>query len=111
MTAYLCKMFGIDPKGTIEYKGLKVPAIIDHAGSHSLGLGSNHADIQHWSRKYGKTMESVRNDVAAILAADTNKPDAEPVEPVEPAKPETRTDEQVIWDNWLTLRVCSYIVL
>lgn len=70
MTAYLCKMFGIDPKGTIDYKGLKVPTIIDHTGSHSLGLGSNHGDIQHWSRKYGVTMETVRNDVAAILAGD-----------------------------------------
>ena len=70
VTAYLCRMFGIDPKGTISYKGLSVPTIIDHSGSHSLGLGSNHADIQHWSRKYGKTMENARNDVAAILAGD-----------------------------------------
>lgn len=70
MTAYLCKMFGIDPKGTIDYKGLKVPTIIDHIGSHNMGLGSNHGDVQHWSKRYGKTMASVRNDVAAILAAD-----------------------------------------
>ena len=37
MTAYLCKMFGIDPKGTISYNGLKVPTIIDHeriCGTH-----------------------------------------------------------------------------
>ena len=68
MTAYLCKMFNIDPKGTISYNGLKVPTIIDHTGSHSLGLGSNHGDVQHWSRKYGVTMETVRNDVAALLA-------------------------------------------
>ena len=81
MTAYLCKMFGIDPKGTINYKGLSVPTIIDHSGSHSLGLGSNHADIQHWSRKYGKTMDNVRNDVAAILAGDGA--------PVTPAEPDT----------------------
>ena len=70
MTAYLCKMFGIDPKGTISYNGLKVPTIIDHTGSHSMGLGSNHGDVQHWSRKYGVTMETVRNDVAALLAGD-----------------------------------------
>ena len=80
VTAYLCRMFGIDPKGTISYKGLSVPTIIDHSGSHSLGLGSNHADIQHWSRKYGKTMDNVRNDVAAILAGDGAS-----VTPVEPA--------------------------
>ena len=70
MTAYLCKMFGIDPMGTISYNGLQVPTIIDHTGSHSLGLGSNHGDVQHWSRKYDMTMENVRNDVAAILAAE-----------------------------------------
>ncbi len=79
VTAYLCRMFGIDPKGTISYKGLSVPTIIDHSGSHSLGLGSNHADVQHWSRRYGKTMDNVRNDVAAILAGDGAS-----VTPVEP---------------------------
>ena len=71
MTAYLCKMFGIDPQGTIDYKGLKVPTIIDHIGSHNMGLGSNHGDVQHWSKRYGKTMANVRSDVAAILAADS----------------------------------------
>ena len=93
MTAYLCKMFGIDPKGTIDYKGLKVPTIIDHTGSHSLGLGSNHGDIQHWSRKYGVTMETVRNDVAAILEAD----EAVPKAPSIPA--ETEDNAKAIWDR------------
>jgi peptidoglycan hydrolase-like protein with peptidoglycan-binding domain len=79
MTAYLCKMFGIDPKGTTVCNGVTVPTIIDHTGSHALGLGSNHGDVQHWSRKYGKTMENVRNDVAAILAGDGVS-----VTPVEP---------------------------
>jgi len=81
MTAYLCRMFGIDPKGTTICNGVTVPTIIDHTGSHALGLGSNHGDVQHWSRKYGMTMDTVRNDVAALLggsnssvtpAADTN---------------------------------------
>ena len=71
MTAYLCKMFGIDPKGRIAYNGMSVPAITDHTGSHSLGIGSNHGDVQHWFRRYGKTMDDVRNDVAAMLKADT----------------------------------------
>ena len=70
MTAYLCKMFNINPKGTTVCNGVTVPTIIDHIGSHALGLGSNHGDVQHWSRKNGKTMDSVRNDVAAILAGD-----------------------------------------
>ena len=103
MTAYLCKMFGIDPKGTISYNGISVPTIIDHTGSHSLGLGSNHGDIQHWSRKYGVTMETVRNDVAAILAADTPTAPAEPTTPATPVAPTTPVtdEEKFIWDTLL----------
>ena len=93
MTAYLCRMFGIDPKGTVSYNGLQVPTIIDHTGSHALGLGSNHGDIQHWSRRYGKTMENVRNDVAAILAADA----AAPTTPSTPAQ--TEDNAKAIWDR------------
>ncbi|MBR0161905.1 MAG: N-acetylmuramoyl-L-alanine amidase [Oscillospiraceae bacterium] len=93
MTAYLCKLFGIDPKGMISYNGLQVPTIIDHTGSHALGLGSNHGDVQHWSRRYGKTMENVRNDVAAILAAD----DAAPTPPSVSA--ETEDNAKAIWDR------------
>ena len=72
MTAYLCKMYGIDPKGTTVCNGVIVPTIIDHTGSHALGLGSNHGDIQHWSRKYGVTMDTVRKDVAALLGSDSS---------------------------------------
>ena len=95
MTAYLCKMFNIDPKGTISYNGLNVPTIIDHTGSHSLGLGSNHGDIQHWSRKYGVTMDTVRNDVAAILAADSTPQ----VAPQVTGTASTTDDAKAIWDR------------
>ena len=71
MTAYLCRMFDIDPKGTIEYNGQILPTITDHTGAHGFKIGSNHGDIQHWSKKYGKTMASVRKDVAKILDLDT----------------------------------------
>ena len=93
MTAYLCKMFGIDPKGTVSYNGLQVPTIIDHTGSHALGLGSNHGDIQHWSRRYGKTMENVRNDVAAILAADATAPTTPSTHA------QTEDNAKAIWDR------------
>ena len=95
MTAYLCKMFNIDPKGTISYNGISVPTIIDHTGSHSLGLGSNHGDIQHWSRKYGVTMDTVRNDVAALLAADSTSQVAQQVTGAASAA----DDAKAIWDR------------
>ena len=81
ITAYLCKMFGIDPHGTIDYKGIKVPTILCHQDSYKLGLGSNHSDTYDWFPQHGKSMETVRNDVAAILAADGTVPVTEPTVP------------------------------
>ena len=74
LTAYLCRLYNINPKGTIKYSGIKVPTILCHQDSFKLGLGSNHKDIYHWFSKYGKTMLDVRTDVAALLKeADLSK--------------------------------------
>ena len=67
LTAYLCKLYNIDPKGTITMNGVSVPTILCHADSYKLGLGSNHGDVLHWFKKHGKTMENVRNDVYALM--------------------------------------------
>lgn len=67
ITAYLCKMFNIDPHGRVVHNGITVPTILCHADSHSLGLGSGHADINHWFPKFGKSMTTARDDVAALL--------------------------------------------
>lgn len=67
LTAYWCKLFNLDPFGTVLYNGVKVPVILDHAESHKLGLGSNHGDVQHWFKKYGKTLDDIRNDVYNLL--------------------------------------------
>lgn len=70
LTAYYCKMYNIDPKGTVTHSGVTVPTILCHYDSYKLGLGSNHGDIYHWFKKYGKTMDNVREDVAKLLAED-----------------------------------------
>lgn len=70
-TAYLCEMFGIDPKGTVKYNGVTVPTILCHYDSYKLGLGSNHGDVLTWFKKQGKTMEDARKDVAALMNKDT----------------------------------------
>lgn len=72
LTAYLCKLYDLDPQGTVTYKGIKVPIILCHQDSHRLGLGSDHGDVLYWFSKHGKSMRTVRNDVAALLAG-TNK--------------------------------------
>lgn len=70
VSAYLCKKFNFDPMGTFTFKGVQVPVIIDHVGSYKLGLGSGHADVQHWFSRYGKTMDDARRDIQAILVSD-----------------------------------------
>ena len=67
LTAYLCDMFNINPKGTVTVNGVKVPTILCHADSHNLGFGSNHGDVLHWFPKFGKDMDDVRNDVSKLM--------------------------------------------
>ena len=93
LTAYLCSLYHINPKGTVSYKGLKVPTILCHADSYKLGLGSNHGDVLHWFTRYGKTMDDVRNDVAALMANS----------PVVKQEEEEVTQEQfnTMMNNWI----------
>ena len=78
LTAYLCDMYNLDPKGIVNYNGVKVPVILCHADSYDLGLGSNHGDVLHWFKLYGKTMDDVRNDVAKLMGkTTTSKPEVE----------------------------------
>lgn len=67
LTAYLCKMYNLDPKGSVKFAGIEVPVILCHADSNALKLGSAHGDVLHWFKKYNKTMDDVRNDVYDIL--------------------------------------------
>lgn len=67
ITAYYCKMYDLDPLGTFTYNGVKVPVITTHAESHKLKLGNNHGDPLKWMKKYGKTMDDARKDVAALM--------------------------------------------
>ena len=94
ITAYLCKMYNINPKGTVSHGGVNVPTILCHQDSYKLGLGGNHGDIYNWFPKHGKSMATVRNDVAALMSGATFKltPEsasgggiiAETLEPIEP---------------------------
>lgn len=74
ITAYLCRMYGIDPRGTVRFNGKTVPTILCHYDSYKLGLGSGHSDVYHWFEKHGKSMDSVRNDVAALMSSAASAP-------------------------------------
>ena len=60
-------MFNINPKGTVKMNGVNIPTILCHADSHALGFGGNHADVNHWFPKFGKSMETVRDDVVKLM--------------------------------------------
>ena len=65
-------MYNLDPHGTVTVNGVKTPVILCHADSYKLGSGSGHSDVYHWFNKYGKTMDDVRNDVAALMKKVNN---------------------------------------
>ena len=83
LTAYLCKLYNLDPHGTVTHCGVKnVPVILCHQDSYQYGLGCNHGDVLHWFHKFGKCMDDFRNDVAALM----NESSGTTVEPA-PADP------------------------
>ena len=58
-----------------------------HRESATLGFGSNHSDVNDWFPLYGKSMDDVRNDIAAAIGSVVEvKPD-EPEKPVTPTTP------------------------
>ena len=69
LTAYLCKMYGIDPYGTVDFNGVKVPTILCHQDAYQLNLGSNHGDVYQWFKAMGmaQNMNKVRADVATLM--------------------------------------------
>ena len=124
ITAYLCRLFNIDPLGTAECGGVTVPTILCHYDSCKLGLGSNHGDIYDWFPKYGKNMETARQDVARLLAEEQKveeqsleakgipaegetEQDQDAQEPHDPAFPiSTQLDEQSVWDSLFSF-ICN----
>jgi len=76
-TAYICKEFGF-----IETD------IICHSEGHALGIASNHADVMHWFPRHGKSMDTFRADVKALLhPASADKPPVTNAPSVSPGKP------------------------
>lgn len=61
LTVYLCEMFNLDP--------LKDGVVICHSEGYKRGIASNHSDVMHWFPKYGKSMDTVRRDVAELLGS------------------------------------------
>lgn len=102
ITAYLCQMYNIDPNGTVKLNGVTVPTILCHNDSGKLKLGSNHADINHWFPKFGKSMATARQDVANLLNSTTT-PAVNPEDTEKEEREEEMTQEQfnTMMNAWL----------
>lgn len=58
--AYLCKEFNLSPD-----------SIVGHCEAAALGYGDNHADPEHWMKRFGRNMDDFRNDVKRIIKERT----------------------------------------
>ena len=68
LTAYLCRIFKLDPDGKVLIGGVSVPVITCHNDAAKLGLASDHVDINHWFPKIlGKDMADARKRVKEIM--------------------------------------------
>ena len=68
--AYLCKEYNLDP--------MKDGVVIGHYEGYKRGVASNHGDPKNWFPKHGKSMDTFRADVKALLTA--SKPAEKPTE-------------------------------
>ena len=59
LTAYLCKLYRLDPQAD--------GVVLCHSEGYQRGIASNHADVMHWWRRYGVSMDDFRAAVAAAL--------------------------------------------
>lgn len=65
LTARLCRSFDLDP--------LADGVVICHAEGFKRGLASNHADVLHWWKLFGRDMDMFRADVARKLQREDNE--------------------------------------
>lgn len=63
LCAYLCNMYNFNP--------LKDGVLIGHYEGYQRGIASNHADPGHWLPRFGKSMNTFRNDVYNKLNEST----------------------------------------
>ena len=64
LCAYLCKQFGLTEAD-----------IICHSEGYKKGIASNHGDVMHWFPRHGKSMDTFRADVKALLSTENKKPE------------------------------------
>ncbi|MEG1072557.1 MAG: N-acetylmuramoyl-L-alanine amidase [Oscillospiraceae bacterium] len=69
LTAMLCKEYRLNP--------LQDGVVICHSEGYRRGVASNHADVEQWFPKHGKTMDEFRADVSKAMKGDDDMTAAE----------------------------------
>lgn len=59
LTAYLCKLYNLDPMAD--------GVVICHQDGYKRGIANNHGDIYHWWNKFNYTMDDFRNEVVTAM--------------------------------------------
>ena len=62
LTAALCRRYGLDPMAD--------GVVLSHSEGARRGIASNHGDPDHWFRRFDRTMENFRRDVARQMKGD-----------------------------------------
>lgn len=71
LTAYLCKLYGLDP--------MKDGVVICHKEGNERKIASGHKDVTHWFPLFGKTMNDFRADVKKAIGKAPDKiPEKDP---------------------------------
>jgi len=73
VAVYLAKMYGWE---------INSDTVLCHSEGFKKGIASNHSDVMHWFPKYGKSMDTFREDVKQKLnEGNISIPSATPLEP------------------------------
>jgi N-acetylmuramoyl-L-alanine amidase CwlA len=102
--AYLCETFGFG-----------VDKICSHREAHLQGYGGNHADCDHWLKKFGKDMNWFRSEVQKLLVKPKEKTISEYIAVLNKAGIITNVplwNEKATSDNsvyWLIRKTAEYI--
>ena len=67
IVAYLCRLFGLNPRNYTTCSTVKVPILLTHSDAYLLKVASSAQDTVTWFSKFGKSASSLRNTVAQIL--------------------------------------------
>lgn len=80
-SAYICKLYNINPNSMVQFGSKSVPAITCHADAHKYKVAGNHGDIFPYFKQFPKfrgmkddqVMAEIKKDIQTVLTNATFK--------------------------------------